>query len=64
MAVINDVMPAFELFQPHTMTTPWRYWPNTARTLGCWPEASIASIGSRTASSGRKSLSISARSKS
>ena len=54
MAIIRDIMPAFELFQPATTEDAL----GAARPLrfekpGSWPAASIASTGSRIASSAR-----------
>jgi len=52
MAVIHDVMPAFELFQPPTVD-------DAVRLLGQYREdAWVMAGGSRIASSARKSWSI------
>ena len=54
MAVIRDVMPAFELFQPTSVDARAGAARSTRlRAPGCWPAASTASTGSRTASSVR-----------
>ena len=58
MAVIRDVMPAFELFQPASVDDALALLDRYGATRGCWPAASTASTGSRTASSARRSSSI------
>ena len=46
MAVIRDVMPAFELFQPATIDDALGLLDQaTAPTPGCWPAVSTASTG-------------------
>jgi len=46
MAVIHDVIPAFELFSSRQrLKMPSRCSPGTAQMPGCWPEGSTASIG-------------------
>ncbi len=59
MAVIRDVMPAFELFQPTTVEDAMRCCRlGTAQRPGCWLAVSTASTGSRIESSGPKWSSI------
>ena len=53
MAVIRDVMPAFELFQPASIDDALELLDRHGSTRGCWPADSTASTGSRTASSVR-----------
>ena len=45
MAIIRDVMPAFELFQPASVDDALALLDDTAPTPGCWPAASTASTG-------------------
>ena len=45
MAVIRDVMPAFELFQPTSVDAALALLDGTAPMPGCWPAASTASTG-------------------
>ena len=58
MAVIRDVMPAFELLQPSSIADAQKLLEQQGATAGCWPEAWIASTGSRTASRNQRSWSI------
>ena len=46
MAIIRDIMPAFELFQPATTDDALRSArPLRLQTPGCWPADSTASTG-------------------
>ena len=45
MAVIRDVMPVFELFQPARSTMRWRCWIATGRRPGCWRAGWTRSTG-------------------
>ena len=45
MAVIRDVMPAFQLFQPGSLADARSFSNSTDRTPGSWPAASTASTG-------------------
>ena len=58
MAVIRDVMPAFELFQPNSIADAQKLLEQHGRTPGCWPEGSTASTGSRIALRNRRWWSI------
>ena len=62
MAMIHDVMPVFELFQPTTVDDTSRCSRSTRRMRGCSPAAWTPSIGSRTATSAARWSSISAAS--
>ena len=60
MAVIRDVMPAFESASAETSVADAQklleqHWTTMP---GCWPEGSTASTGSRTASRSRRWWSI------
>ena len=58
MAVIHDVIPAFELFQPTSVDDALALQARHGAKPGCWPAASTALTGSRTGSSGPKWSSI------
>ena len=45
MAVIRDVMPAFELFQPASVADALALLDRHGATRGSWPAGSTASTG-------------------
>jgi len=59
MAVIRDVMPAFELFQPTSIADAQKLLQQQGHDAWCSPEAWIASTGSRTASKAKMVVDLS-----
>jgi hypothetical protein len=45
MAVIRDVMPAFELYQPSSVADAQKLLEQHGSDAWCWPEEWIASTG-------------------